>query len=164
MIIQFNGYELKCISKSPSAHIILLYCLIINRVDPLERKLSNNLYLLKEKLNISFIPNFLFMDRYLLNRRLQIFSNYECLEPQSYLTNYRFLFDKTSELDKANYIYMLSLRHMGNKTNTIPLNYIDSTLYANPYIGIRNNKVIFTLENNNDTTSRTRLDTTKEAT
>jgi hypothetical protein len=162
MIIQFNGYELKSISESPSAQIVLLYCLIINRIDPLERKLSNNLYLLKEKLNIGFIPNILFTNRFLLNSRLQIFSNYECSEPQSYITNYRFLFDKTNEIDKANYIYMLSLRHMGNRTNTIPLNYLDSTLYANPYIGIRNNKVIFTLENTNDTTSRTRLDSTKE--
>jgi hypothetical protein len=155
MIIQFNWCELNSISTSPSAHIVLLYCLLINRTSPIERKLSTNLYLLKDKLNIRYIPNYLFHNRYLLNRRLQIISNYQCNEPQAYITNYKFLFDKTSEEDKANYIYMLSLRNMSNLTNRIPMDYIDPYLYPNPYIGIRKNQIIFKLEKPNDTTSRT---------
>jgi hypothetical protein len=146
MIIQFNWCELNSITKLPDSKIILMFCLYINKSNPLERKISNNHSMLQKKLHIGNSYSALSAQKYILNSRNGIFSNYICAEPQSYLTNCSFLHAKVAPQLKSDYLYILGQRSLNNHNNWVPEEYVEKHHLTNPFITHYKSKIIFTLE------------------
>lgn len=146
MIIQFNWLELNQASKIPDCHVILLFCLYINRAVPEVRRISSSHDMLRKKLNISNNYSILLYKNLLINSPNGIFSNYSCKEPQSYLTNCSFLHAKVSPKAKSEYLYILSQRSLGTKNLWIPDTYVEPEYWKNPFIKHENSKIKFTLE------------------
>jgi len=146
MIIQFNWCELNSITKLPDSKIILMFCLYINKSNPLERKISSSHALLQKKLHIGKNYLALSAQNFILESRNGLFSNYVCQEPQSYLTNCSFLHAKVPPQLKSDYLYILAQRSLNNYNNWIPEEYVEEHHLTNPFIKHHKSKIIFTLE------------------
>lgn len=146
MIILFNWYDIKRITAIPEAQVILAYCLYINNVNPLEKKMARSLRELQRKLSLKSIPFTLISRSIILDHENGIISNYIGAEPQSYFTNHRFLEADISVNHKVNYLQILSQRSLSSKNTWIPSYYVDKALYTNPFIKYENDKIHFKLE------------------
>jgi hypothetical protein len=146
MIIQFNCCELDKIAKLPDSKLILIFCLYINRANMLERKISNNHNMLQNKLHIGNKYSALLTQKYIIESKNGLFSNYTCAEPQSYLTNCLFLHSKVSPQLKSDYLYILGQRSLNNYNNWVPDDYVEEHHLSNPFIQHYKSKIIFTLE------------------
>jgi hypothetical protein len=146
MIIQFNWYELNSITRIPDSQVILMFCLFINKSNPLVPRIAGSHQILQKKLNIGNNYYALIHSKLILESKNGIFSNFRCEEPQSYLTNSSFLHSKTSPYLKSEYLYILSQRNLGNKNCWIPENYVETECWKNPFITHNKSKLNFTLE------------------
>lgn len=146
MIIQFNWYELNKITRIPDCQVILAFCLFINRKNPDIKRIAGSHHMLKQKLNITNNYYALIHNKLILDCANGIFSNYECQEPQSYITNCSFLHAKVPPKIKCEYLYILSQRSLSNKNCWIPENYVEPEYWNNPFIKHENSKIKLTLE------------------
>ncbi len=146
MIVQFNWYELNSITRIPDCQVILIFCLYINRSNPLVPRIASSHHMLQKKLNIGNNYYSLIHSKLIVESKNGIFSNYQCREPQSYITNCSFLHKKTSPYLKSEYLYILSQRSLDNKNCWVPDNYVEENYWKNPFIKHENSKLKFTLE------------------
>jgi hypothetical protein len=146
MIIQFNWYELNQITRIPDCHAILIFCLYINRASPTTKRIASNHLMLQKKLNIGKNYYTLIDRKLIIDSKNGIFSNFKCVEPQSYITNCSFLHAKTPARVKSEYLYILAQRSLNNLNTWVPENYVDSAYWKNPFIKHQNSKINFTLE------------------
>ena len=142
MIIQYNWHELQTITKVPENQILLMYALSVG----FAQKMSNHPIMLRDKLNLDVVPMDLFKRRFLLRTDIGIFSNYQCNEPQNYITNVSFLHSKVSPITKLEYLYILSQRSLKNLNTWIPEDYVEPQYRKNVYVYTRNGKIYFPLE------------------
>ena len=149
MIIQFNWCEINKISSNPDNKLILIFCLYANKAFPLERRLASSLHTLGKKLNTSSFPSTLLNNNYIFldKARKGVYSNYECREPQVYLTNFHFLTRKIPAYQKTEYLSMIAQRNMNNRNNWIPKEYVSKEFLDNPLIRTTATKIYFPLEN-----------------
>jgi hypothetical protein len=166
MSIQFNWYELNYTTRIPDAQVILLFCLYINKYKPLARRIASNHIMLQNKLHIRKNYYTIIYKNCIIEHRNGIFSNYTCIEPQSYLFNCSFLHARVPAQTKSEYMYILSQRSLNNRNNWIPEDYVEEKYWNNPFIEHKQSKLIFKLEiNKHDNKSNgTRLDAVKKAT
>jgi hypothetical protein len=156
MVVQYNWQELESISSLPESKVLILFGLYTGTIKPVSR----NFELLKKKLHINLIPNRLLETKILVAYPSGIFFNYRTLEPQTYIKNCFFLHMRFPARIKAEYLYILSQRPIGNNLNRIPDYYIEPHLYTNPLITRHKGYITFPLEKNYGK----RLDTTKKTT
>jgi hypothetical protein len=103
---------------------------------------------LYETLHIIKVPHCIVRKGYIVsNWYHNICTFYKVREPQSYFKNDTFLTSNASLADRVKYLYILSKRPISNKTNSIPVNYIDNpSLLTNPFLQVKDDKIFFPLE------------------
>lgn len=145
MRLEYNWEELKKHTQSDEARLLLFYCLYANEVSK-SRWLAKSSSRLQERLNITDIPYSLFATFRIIETPFGLRSNYTCDDPQVYVSNCSFMFDKTPVKEKVNYLELLSLRHINDTNNSIPLKYARLPLRTNIYTSIENDRIIFNQE------------------
>ena len=161
MIIQFNWYEIQSVSMLADTTLTLFFCLFINEAYPLQRRIASSPDALLYKLRIKQFPTGLLSRGLITQTRYGLFSNYVCAEPQSWVSNCKFVHADVPSVEKANYLHILSQRRIHNTNNWIPKHYVDKRYWSNPFITLQDNKIIFKLEKNYDNiNNRQRLVTT----
>jgi len=148
MIVEFNWNELIKHGQSNESKVILFYCLYVNTTRK-NRWLAQNAYDLKRRLQLTDIPQPLFSSRYIVQQRRGLISNYECIEPQTYAKNCSFLFGSETAKTKADYLELLSLRHINNNNTWVPIDYVRYPLRNNSLTYIIKKQVHFKPEETN---------------
>lgn len=138
-ITYFNWYELLKLSRrDKSAIICLAYAQTLEYYEVSATEM-------RERLNLHHLPVSLFSPRLFVKHKHFLECKYKTIEPQSYFNNSSFLFTNASADYKVEYLKVLSLRNIANKTNYIPASYYDLKGY-NPFFEVENDKIKFTFE------------------
>lgn len=150
MIIQFNWYEIQSVSMLADTSLTLFFCLFINEAYPVQKRIASSPEALKYKLRIKQFPTALLSRNLIVQTHYGLFSNYKCAEPQSWVSNCRFVHADVPAIDKANYLHILSQRRIHELKNWIPKQYVDKKHWTNPFVTLQDDKLIFKLEKNYD--------------
>lgn len=142
MITQYNWYELQTISKVPENQILLMFALYMG----FHKKMSNDPIMLRDKLYLEVVPKDLFSRKFLLRTKNGIFSNYQCADPQNYVTDMSFIHRKVPATTKLEYLYILSQRSLTNPNNWIPEDYVEPKYRNNVYTYRKNGNIYFPWE------------------
>ena len=94
-------------------------------------------------LSISRIPSYISHNKLLIREKRGVFSNYSCVDPQTYFIDYSFLKAKCLAKEKVEYLYMLSNRVMTSNKSYIPKNYINQKYWKNLFVKIEDDKLYF---------------------
>jgi hypothetical protein len=145
----FNWYELKKDAKEEPAGILILTYALYKGYNTL---LSKNANKLMTKLHIDVIPRVILKNDYVLVSKnyKELIVNYKCKEPQSYFTNGNFLTAICPVRKKLEYLYLLSMRPINDKSARIPLNYLNDEQLDwsanNPFIKTIEENIVFVPE------------------
>ena len=143
MRILLNVLEIKKAAKNISdAEILLTFALAVGP----NKIISTNFTLLKDKLHIRSVPEFLFTKGYLQKYPNKIVSRFTIEEPQCYMTNPSWIHYNIPSKIKSDYLHILGQRSLANTTKIIPEYYLDSYYWSNPLITHVDRKIKFTLE------------------
>ena len=142
-ITYFNWNELQQRGqRDPAAIIILTYAQSKSYNTPIAWHQGKSLL---QILNIHHIPSFLFQTGILEAMAGNIFCTYKTKEKQSYIKNTKFLRYNVAAHYKVNYIKILSMRRISDKTNKIPRNYIKNII-DNPFLTYDKDFIYFRYE------------------
>jgi hypothetical protein len=142
----FNWNEIYSKSRKDNAAIIILAFA--------QTTLYNEIYssILMKKLNIHHIPQFMFKDKILEQKKQQLICNYRTQDAQSYFKNPKFLLANVPAIDKVVYLRALSLRRISDRSDRIPRDFFKKLEY-NPFMTIEKDYINFTYESSFSRTS-----------
>lgn len=143
MRILLNILEIKKAARNnPDAEVLLTFALAVGP----NRVISTNFTSLRDKLNISSVPQFLFTKGYLERFPTTIVSRFYLEEPQCYMTNPGWLHYKLPAKIKSDYLHILGQRSLSNSSNCFPEHYVDELYWKNPLITHADRMIKLTLE------------------
>lgn len=143
MRILLNILEIKKAAKNhPDAEVLLTFALAAGK----DRIISTSFEVLKQKLHISYIPEFLFIKGYLQRYPNKIVSRFEIEEPQCYMSSPGWLHYNISSKIKSDYLHILGQRSMNSNHNYFPEHYVDERYWKNPLITHADRMIKLTLE------------------
>lgn len=139
--IYYSWTELLASTRIYSSMLIIMYAFVVGKGG----KMAKSRYDLVNKLRLND-KNVNLPTPYVKIINNAIYSSCWCNEPQNYITNYTFLFDKIDEKIKCEYLYILSQRRLSDLNNYIPADMVDKKYWLNPYVIKEDDNLIFHLE------------------
>jgi len=142
--IILNVLEIKALAQNNADVEVLLTFCATQKVGAVIAKSEISL---QNKLNIKYIPRYLYTKGYLEYKHPNnIVSYFKIHEPQSYMINPSWLHYNVSSKIKSDYIHILGQRSISNTNNFIPDHYVDKIYWKNPLICHADRKIKFILE------------------
>lgn len=143
--IFFNWQQLRRDADNQFSSIIILTFALSQGYNNTLAYSRNNLL---DKLFIDRVSSKLFSKRFLLlTGKYRVNSTYRQNNPQSYFTNYEWLYSRTKEEHKIAYLYALAQRPIACKDNFIIDKFLPKVFWQNPFYKHEKGKIIFYLEN-----------------
>jgi len=143
MHILLNILEIKKAAKNHAdAEVLLTFALAVGK----NCVISTSFESLRQKLYISYIPEYLFTKGYLQRYPNKIVSRFEIQEPQCYMTSPGWLHYNISSKIKSDYLHILGQRSMHSNQNYFPEHYVDERYWKNPLITHADRMIKLTLE------------------